>query len=227
MSQENKDQKPVEGAGATKTDKTLDTEGADAGANSGADAAAAGAGGDDKPAAGAGDDETVTIKKSDLKKIEEERDNYKQGLIAAKGDKKGKKPVGTDDPSAPVTKGDLYKTNERAAIKTATTIDKDDSPEVAAIKKDLDEHWDDIKVHYTGQSGRGTVEDIVEDIFDAHAVWMRRNGKTAKKGDTKTAKADLAADRGRGGQGQAATPLARTRILPKFQTPADWYKKRE
>src|SRR3990167_4143602 len=50
-----------------------------------ADAAAAAAAAGNGSGAG---EETVTMKKSDLKKIEEDRDNYKAGLLAKKADER-------------------------------------------------------------------------------------------------------------------------------------------
>src|SRR3990167_4387630 len=70
-----------EGAGGDDAAKAA----ADKAAADAAAAAAAGAG-DGK---GGGDgEETVTMKKSDLKKIEEDRDNYRKGLLAKKADER-------------------------------------------------------------------------------------------------------------------------------------------
>src|SRR3990167_7317689 len=57
-------------------------------AKAAADAAAAAAAGAGNGNGGGDGNETVTMKKSDLKKIEEDRDNYKAGLLAKKADER-------------------------------------------------------------------------------------------------------------------------------------------
>src|SRR3990167_5329187 len=73
---------PINNGGGAGGDEAAAKAAADkATADAAAAAAAAGNG------SGAGE-ETVTIKKSDLKKIEEDRDNYKAGLLAKKADER-------------------------------------------------------------------------------------------------------------------------------------------
>ena len=59
-----------------------------AAAKAASDAAAAAAAGAGNGNGGGDGEETVTMKKSDLKKIEEDRDNYKAGLLAKKADER-------------------------------------------------------------------------------------------------------------------------------------------
>lgn len=219
MPQENKN-----GAGdGIETEKNLDTP-ADSNPT-------AGAGADDTQAGGTDDDEVVTIKKSELlaiEKVKADNENYKKALGVG-GDKKpkdAKKPEDQTtvvDTSKFVTKDDQYKANQKSAIKLATTVTKDDDAETAKIKKDLDENWDAVKAFYTARRGKSTPEDIVEDLFDAHAVWLR-NSK-GKNSGSKDATADLATDKGTGGKSPTGTTPARSRVIPKNTNPTDWYKK--
>lgn len=217
---ENKD-----GAGnGGASEKNLDTK---PDANGGADADKGGTGKSDAGTDDKGGDDEIKVKKSDWDKVNKERNDFEEGLKIA--NKKGKKDTKTIEPnndnaSEFVTKKDLYKTNEKAAIKSATTISKDDSDEVKAIKADLDSHWDEIKGFYTGQSGKESPEDIVEDLMDAHAVWLRRNKGKKNDGEDKDAKANLATDRGVRGGGKDSSYQARKRILPKYTKPSEWYK---
>lgn len=219
---------PIENkeGGSAAGDKNLDTQ------NKGDGAAAAA--GDQGGAEGAdkGADEVISVKKSEFEKIKKERGDFEQGLKIANDKLKGKKDdrtVATDanNQSEFVTKKDLYKTNEKLAISQATTISKDDTDDVKAVKKDLDEHWDEIKPFYTGKSGKDTPAEIVEDLMDAHAIWKRRASGKTTKADDKGARADLSNDRGNGGRSPAAAGERRKRILPQFSKPTDWYKKPE
>lgn len=225
MPQENKD-----GAGAEGKEKNLDQPEAGAGVAG----AGAGEGADGKPAGeGQGADETVTLPKAEverLKKVEADNDNYQKALGIGKYKKEktvvepGASQASTTDESKFVTKDEVYKKNQKAAIKIATTVDKNDDSETAKIKKDLDDHWDDIKAFYTPRKGKDSAEDIVEDLYDAHAVWARKN--SGKGADGKSARADIGADRGTGGSSPARGAAPRKSILPKNVAPKDWYPKK-
>lgn len=220
MTIENKD------AGGGSKEKNLDPK-----PNTDAGGSDAGKGGDskktDEGTDDEGGDEEIKVKKSDWDKVNKERNDFETAVKIA-NQKKGKKETRTvdtnNDSSEFVRKEDVYKTNEKTAIKRATTISKDDPDEVKAIKKDLDEHWEEIKNFYTGQSGKESPEDIEEDLFDAHAVWLRRNKGKTNDGEDKKAKADLSQDRGTRGGGKDSSYQNRKRILPKFTKPTEWYK---
>ncbi len=149
-----------------------------------------------------------------------------RGKAQRYGKKPEKAPVSSPAASAElVTKKDFHKINEKSAIEQVTTVSDSDSDEDKQIKKDLNEHWNDIKKHYAPKSGRDRVKDIVEDIFDAHAAWKRRGG--VKAPDTsKEATAELARSAGKPGGGkpaQTAKPSA-TKI-PRPTQMTDWFKK--
>lgn len=133
------------------------------------------------------------------------------------------KPIDSTDA---LTKRDFHKINEKEAIEQATTILDTDSEELKEIKKDLNEHWDDIKKHYSGKSGKDRVKDIADDIFDAHAAWKRRGGGKAPDNAAKTA-AELARNAGKGGGGKPTSSVNEPKsTLPPRPTPmTEWYKK--
>lgn len=229
MPQENKN-----GAGAESAEKTLEQPetGANAGGGTGQDGNGQPGGNDGEGGEG---DEEVTIKKSELsklKKAETDNDNYQKALgigkyKKAKAEDKGGSDTTRVDTSQFVTKKEQQIQNQKKAIKLATTVAESDEAEVAKVKKDLDEHWDEIKAFYANRRGSDTPEDIVEDLFDAHALWSRKNkGKTAD--DDKGAKSHLATDRGTGGKASGAENKGtRTRVLPKKTAPSDWYPKKQ
>jgi hypothetical protein len=90
------------------------------------------------------------------------------------------------NPTDPVTKADLYKMNERQAIRLATTPTATDSETDAGLKQEINDHYEEITKYYVPRSGKETVEDIVEDLKDAHAAWLRRGGRKddANKGSS-------------------------------------------
>lgn len=219
MPQENKN-----GAGAEAgKEKELDTT------SDGSTTATAGEGAGEGNADGAEGDEEVTVKKSEIERLKADNTNYKKALGIGefkkpKEEKKVETSTATVDTSKFVTKDDQYKANQKTAIKIATTVGKDDDAETAKIKKDLDENWEEVKAFYTGRRGKDSPDDIVEDLFDAHAVWSR-NKKTSKNSG-KEATADLATDKGTSGKSPQNAQAARSRVIPKNTNPADWYKKK-
>lgn len=126
----------------------------------------------------------------------------------------------TADESAPVTKRDLHKINERKAIRTATTVSDDDKPEDRAIKQEIHDHWDEIKRFYTGRSGKNDPADIVDDILDAHAAWRRRNSNKSDGG--KAAVTTLTRDAGARGSSPSATDVRKAPPRQK-EGLANWY----
>ena len=160
------------------------TGGDDAAAKAAADkaaadaaAAAAGAGG------GAGDgEETVTIKKSDLKKIEEERDNYREGLLRKKADERNQsgeqgggqgaanvideKKIG-ETAMAAATKA-LRDANERSARRTFLRM----HPEYVD-----DVQWNALATNLVFRGGEITESEIVDRMDEAFLLHKRSTGK--------------------------------------------------
>lgn len=169
------------------------------------------------------DEETVVIKKSEYEKQKRDLFNLKRATNALRHAKKEQRGVAAKEDSEFVSKKDFFKSNERLAIKRATTVSPDDSKSLALIKREIDENWDEIKTYYVGKSGKNTVDDIYEDILDGHATWRRRNPK--KESDKSNEKvAELSRERGVG----ARTPEQRRKkqgfqLLKSSTSPKDWY----
>lgn len=184
------------------------------------------------------DGETVTLKKSDLEKYKTKTNNVLNGLKTVKvkvkslRDKAKPSPApqdqehkqqssssGQQDASEFVTKKELYRENEKAAIKTAET----DSV--------LSDNWNEVMQHFSGRRGRGSKEAILSDINDAFILWQQDNPEKAKKAGitgTRKLQVDLASDTnkpaGDSSNGQTAqTP--RKSVLPKKAKASDWYSK--
>lgn len=133
------------------------------------------------------DDDNITLTKAEYQKLQEERDNYKKGLLSLKrkgrtlpgdNDKETDKQDTTNyyDDSEYVTKRDLQKKEEKQAVSLALV----EIPE-------LDDNWDDIVEFYYPKRGKDDAENIVEDIRDAVEIWKFRKG-VKPKADTETKK---------------------------------------
>lgn len=133
------------------------------------------------------DDEKVTLTKAELQKLQDERDNYKKGLLSLKnkgrnlpGDKvaevEKKETESFYDDSEYVTKRDLQKKEEKNAIALAVT----EIPE-------LDDNWDEIVEFYYPKRGKDDAENIIEDLRDAVEIWKFRKG-AKPKADTESKK---------------------------------------
>lgn len=127
---------------------------------------------------------------------------------------------------APMTVGDFEKVNQKNAIRESTTALDTDTDEVKAIKADIDENWDRVRMFYTPRRGKKTTQDIVQDILDAHALWKRSEGKPAKE---ESPAGDLATHSGaRPGAGGAPAP--KPNLADKFSKPKgpdNWYPKKQ
>lgn len=134
-------------------------------------------------------------------------------------------------PDAPMTVGDFEKVNQKNAIREATTPRAEDSPEIAAIKKEIDENWDGVRTFYANRRGKATVADIVEDILDAHAAWKRKNGSSEGTDGTATAAELARTGRPRSGSGPVKpAPPSKATQDPRFSKPGGpekWYPKKE
>lgn len=155
-----------------------------------------------------------------LKKIA--KDQY--AIRVRLGKKLEKSPVSKiSEPADPITKRDFHKINEKEAIEQVTTILDTDSEEVKQVKKDLNEHWNDIKKHYKATSGKDRAKDIAEDIFDAHASWKRRGGGKAPDTSKETA-AELARNAGKPGGGKPTAPAGKpSSTIPRPVQMKDWF----
>lgn len=211
-----------EETGAVDDSRTLDTPEE---ANTDQPAPADQDGGSSPSEEGAGADDGKSEDPIDKMTPEEMRAELKKRrAISSRLEKKGQQPS-TDF----LTVGDFEKANEKNAITGITTIDKDDPEELQAIKKEIDENWERVRLFYTNRRGKKTVKDIQEDILDAHAVWKRREG------EGKSQKADPASDlrtitQARPGQAPLQSESKPAKDDARFKkpgTPDTWYPKKK
>jgi hypothetical protein len=162
---------------------------ADKAAADAAAAAAAGAGSGN--GAGAGDgEETVTMKKSELKKIEDDRDNYKTGLLAKKADERNLHEAGAgagagqgagDGKSGVVV--DEKKISETAAAATNKVMR--DAAERTAKRSFLKAHpeyvddaqWTAMMAHLTFKGSELTHDEVLDRMEAAVLEHKRSTGK--------------------------------------------------
>ncbi len=110
---------------------------------------------------------------TDLEEIRREAKKYRG--IASRKERHPEVPVVKATPDTPyITRDEFYDTNRRKAIESIEQFT--DTDPLAEIKREINEHWSDIVPYYVSRNGQDTPEKILEDIFDAHLVWQRRNG---------------------------------------------------
>lgn len=171
----------------------------------------------------------------------------KQRAIAArlaKGDNKDEEaavvvpPAKVEAPAAPtqgeyLSRKDFEKSNEKKAIRLATTPSDTDDEATQAAKKEVNENWEGVRLYYTPRRGKDTPEDIAEDILDAHAAWKRKKGNKPADAHTETAREITRTPNARpSGSPQPAKVAADTdtETDPRFKQakkPSDWYKKKD
>src|SRR3990167_6760776 len=149
-----------------------------------ADAAAAAAAAGNGSGAGA---ETVTIKKSDLKKIEEDRDNYKAGLLAKKADERNLHGDGAGDGSG-AGDGKGGAVDEKKVAETATAATNKalrDASERTAKRAFLKAHpeyvddaqWTAMMQHLTFKGTELTHDEVFDRMEAAVLEHKRSTGK--------------------------------------------------
>lgn len=156
---------------------------ADKAAADAAAAAAAGAGNGN----GSGDgEETVTMKKSDLKKIEEDRDNYKKGLLQKKADERNLDGAGAgggaggsatidEKKVGEVAAAAVNKTLRAAGEKTAKRAFLTAHPEYAD-----DAQWTAFMSHLAFRGTETTHEEVADRMEAALLEHKRSTGKLSE-----------------------------------------------
>ena len=165
--------------------------GDDAAAKAAADKAAAdaAAAAEAKAKADAGGEETITMKKSELKKIEEDRDNYKKGLLQKKADERnldgagagagggtgggqGGSAVIDEKKVGEVASAAVTKTLRGASEKTAKRSFLTAHPEYAD-----DAQWTAFLSHLTFRGTEVTHDDVADRMEAALLEHKRSTGK--------------------------------------------------
>jgi hypothetical protein len=133
------------------------------------------------------------------------------------------------DDKAALTKGDLFKINEKRAIRLATTPSDADSAEIKAIKADLNANWSDVIAFFNKNTDRSDPENIIEALYDAHTVWRRRNPKQTEVDDTDTkARKALMREQGvRGSSSKGSDAPKKTVLGSPSRGMDDWYPKKD
>lgn len=142
---------------------------------------------------------------------------------------KQKQTAGKENENAALTKADLYKMNEKRAIRLATTPTDTDSAEVKAIKADLNAHWGDVVAFFNKSTDRSDPENIIEALYDAHHVWRRRNPKPADNDDTDSkARRALMREQGVRGSSSKGSDVQKKSVLGTTSKGMDdWYPKKD
>lgn len=125
-----------------------------------------------------------------------------------------KEPKKDDNPY--LTKEDFHKSNEKKALRIAKDSD---NPELQAIV----ENWDDSIDFYVPRNGKETAEDILEDMKDAYAVFLRHNPPKEEEANAN----DLTKQPKTRSQSPKHEGKERSRTIPKATSPQDWYKKED
>lgn len=100
----------------------------------------------------------------DLDALREKAKGYRAGYQRVKG-KLGEV---KDAPTAPLTKEDLFRANEKTV---KMNLPKSDNP----IDKEIAENFDAVFEFYKERNGRDTTDGIIKDLRTAHAAWRFEN----------------------------------------------------
>jgi len=174
------------------------------------------------------EDEKVTLPKSELQKLKEERENYKDGLLSTKQKLKEVKNQSSkenglpdndedakgEDLDSPMTKKEFYKAREKEAIQKATEDSK------------IDNNFDEIMEYYTPRRGKDTVENIVSDIKDAKYLWNKYKGGSSSEDKEASSKLSTESKKPSGRSSGQGKEKRQKRILPKNSSPEEWYGKK-
>jgi hypothetical protein len=169
-------------------------------------------------------DGMVQISKAELEKLEEEKENYRKGMLSVK--RKGRTLPGVESENKPKVDdyGDIVPEPEFITKKEFIAKEQKLAISEACKDSETDEYFDDIMFYYRPEHGQDDRDNILLDIQKAKKLWRADNPKvdnTAKK-----VAVELAADKGLGsGKKKEATPAPeRKHIIPKHEKMTEWFK---
>ena len=127
-------------------------------------------------------EETVTIKKSELEKLQSDLSNYRQATLDKKADRKLERQQQNDNGSKDQNV-DLKKVEEVSTAAASKVISQRETK--AANKRFLQDHpeyvddkqWQELLTHYHGKRGSLSADDILEDLEDAVLTHKRASGQ--------------------------------------------------
>lgn len=88
-------------------------------------------------------------------------------------------------------KSDFQLTNQKKAIRLATTSSENDSEKVQEQRADVLDNWEEVRKFYTPRRGKDTPEDILEDIKDAYSVFNSRRPQVEDKEEGEVEKEEI------------------------------------
>ena len=167
-------------------------------------------------------EETVESLKERLTKAEEERDNYKKGLLKAKEKPEKKLPVVKDDIDDKV-KSVLYRENEKTALKAVIDPESEHYiPELVEL-----DTWKAVMGYLPANLDKSSVGTIHKGLKAALAAYNSVEGKKEDiKEEGKEAKADLLKSSKSSGPASKGTKTP-TLNIPKREKMTDWYPKQD
>ncbi len=174
-------------------------------------------------------EETVTLKKSEYQKVLTERDNYKKGMLAAKGKNPPQKNVPKGDETNAVSREEFLSYVESQAVEDLTTIRGDDTSEKKEEKAFLKEYINDIIKFIPQGINKGKITEFKEGILDALSVYKRRN-PPKKEEENKEVKSFLGETKGTQGQTPKFTQDKQPNKFFDINRKGgmkDWFKKEE
>lgn len=121
-----------------------------------------------------------------------------------------------ESPSAPVTREDLYKMNEKQALETLAASESE-------MDKEIVENKDAILDYYKARNGRDSKDGIIKDLRTAYAAWRFENPKQDSSAKDAVRELQGGVQKGKGTpQGIVDTKIDDSKFtLPKG--PQDWY----
>lgn len=174
-------------------------------------------------------EETVTLKKSEYEKVLTERDNYKKGMLAAKGKNQPQKPAPQRSETNALSREEFLSYVESQAVEDLTTMRGNDTPEEKTEKAFLKEHMNDIVKFMPEGINKGKITEFKEGILDATLIYKRRNPEKKKEENTEV-KSFLGHSKGTQGETPTFTQDKQPNKFFEINRKGgmqDWFKKEE
>jgi len=171
-------------------------------------------------------EDKVTLSKSELEQLKEERENYKKGMLSKKqelNELKNQEDVEEELPDnrkpedleEPVTKKEFYRGNEKKAIRKFF----DQYP-------DAEKNYDKVMNHFVSKRGKETVEDVAKDLEDAYTLARKWEDIGGEDSEDKESSSELSAEKSKpaGGSGDKGKATKKSGgVLSSTSGPEDWY----
>lgn len=171
-------------------------------------------------------EDKVTLSKSELEQLKEERENYKKGMMSKKqkiDELKNQEDVekelpddkNPEDLEEPVTRKEFYRGNEKKALGKFF----DQYP-------DAKDNYDKVMNHFVSKRGKETVEDVAKDLEDAYTLAHKWEDIGEEDSEDKESNSKLSAEKSKpaGGSGDKGKATKKSGgVMPSASGPEDWY----